>query len=470
MRNIEYIEKIKNGRLFYISALAGSGKTTLLFDISKYFSQEKILYISFNEKIAKESGSYFPPNVDCRTIHSIAYEFIGNKYKNKINYNIPLNRVVNSLFLNNHKNKFIIAKKVIEKINQFLFSEYNSIDDVFMPNETPAFRKYVKYIYEKMDDPKDSFPITHDFYLKKFQKSIIYQDFLWKYSTILLDEAQDSNGAIKGIIYSQSFYFNKKVIIVGDSNQYIYGFRGSVNIFDSIDDTIFKKIELNKTYRFGKSIADIANKVLKIKNENQFLIPNENIDSKINIIDKEKQYTIINRTNAGVIGNVLKFSKMGKKIFIYGNLNLNYKLIIDLYHLKTNRKKVLNPNFKKYKSFDSLKEYAKSNHDNEMLILIRLVDNYGDEILKIIERVNRCIVFQKEEADVIIGSVHSTKGVEFNQVVLGNDFYSPFDKELKIKQDINIEELNILYTAITRAKFNLKLNSVCNEINKRVKL
>ena len=262
MRNREHVKKISEGGFFYVSALAGTGKTTLIYDVCSYLKNKKVLYLSFNEKIAKEASAKFPNNVDCKTIHSVAYKFFGYKYKNKLRTSIPYSYILEELPIKNRKDRFKIASAIMEKINYFLYSEFLNIEDSFGINDSDSFKFYVKTIFEKMEDISHSFPITHDFYLKLFQKSSMLTDYLSKYSWVMLDEAQDSNSAIKSIVFNQGFLFNKNIVIVGDPNQYIYGFRGSINIFDSIDGNIFKKIELNKTYRFGREIARIANKIL----------------------------------------------------------------------------------------------------------------------------------------------------------------------------------------------------------------
>jgi len=70
--------------------------------------------------------------------------------------------------------------------------------------------------------------MLHDGYLKLYQLS----NPVLQYDCILLDEAQDINPVTGEIIFSQSRAFNfysKKtsIILVGDSHQQIYSFRGA---------------------------------------------------------------------------------------------------------------------------------------------------------------------------------------------------------------------------------------------------
>ena len=69
----------------------------------------------------------------------------------------------------------------------------------------------------------------------------------------------------------------------------------------------------------------------------------------------------------------------------------------------------------------------------------------------------------KEEANIIFTTTHKAKGMEYNQVIMTDDFISKKDilntkKSLSFNQ-IN-EELNIYYVASTRAKSVIALASL----------
>lgn len=103
---------------------------------------------------------------------------------------------------------------------------------------------------------------THDTYLKLFQLS---KPSL-KYDFIMLDEAQDSNPALLDIFKNQK---NHKVL-VGDQYQSIYGFRNAVDAMNKIDTE--KTLDLTKSFRFGKQVADFANTVLALRGETKQII------------------------------------------------------------------------------------------------------------------------------------------------------------------------------------------------------
>lgn len=74
---------------------------------------------------------------------------------------------------------------------------------------------------------------------------------------ILFDEAQDANPVLLHLLQEQQ----SQLIVVGDRYQQIYSWRGSVNAMST-----FKTIHsccLSQSFRFGQSIANVANSILK---------------------------------------------------------------------------------------------------------------------------------------------------------------------------------------------------------------
>ncbi|KAA8596564.1 putative DNA helicase [Vibrio cyclitrophicus] len=75
------LDKASLGQSLIINAFAGTGKTfTLRALASKPLSNKKGRYLAFNRKIVDDATTAFPENVDCRTIHSLAYRDVGVKY------------------------------------------------------------------------------------------------------------------------------------------------------------------------------------------------------------------------------------------------------------------------------------------------------------------------------------------------------------------------------------------------------
>lgn len=65
---------------FIIIFVSGTGKTTTLVKYAQQRPHLRFLYISFNKSVAMEANRSFPSNVECRTIHSMAYKAIGHRW------------------------------------------------------------------------------------------------------------------------------------------------------------------------------------------------------------------------------------------------------------------------------------------------------------------------------------------------------------------------------------------------------
>tara|TARA_B100000700_G_scaffold267699_1_gene307831 strand:+ start:98452 stop:99885 length:1434 start_codon:yes stop_codon:yes gene_type:complete len=465
----EELLKNKNGLL--VSALAGTGKTTFLINYALNNPNLKILYTALNDSVIKEAREKFPKNVNCYTMHSIAYQNIGYKYKHKLSSYININRVSDYLLFTGFK-KYFKTNEILSLLNSFCYSEYDDFERFLPKDYNSKFfsRKkavaLLNILWKKMIDKENDFPITHDVYLKLYQLSNKGFPYL-SYDLIMLDETQDSNDCIKSIILTQKDIYNNKTILVGDPYQYIYGFRGSVNIFeDLVFDKSFEKIRLTKTFRFGKKIEEITNILLKNVLKSDFLIEgNENINDSTNDIDYTKKYTVITRTNASLIGYAINSIKNNKKIYFLGKNNINFDRAKDIYFLKNNEKnKIKSKKIKIYKNYKEFKKESIENNIVEDIFLIKVIEKYKDNFLNYINSFSKNTVQHHSQADIILTTVHTAKGLEFDQVVLGNDYYSIFDKNKKIKQNINKEEVNIIYTAVTRAKYKLKLNNELKNI------
>ena len=90
--------------------------------------------------------------------------------------------------------------------------------------------------------------------------------------------------------------------------------------------------------------------------------------------------------------------------------------------------------------------------------MLRILKEHND-IPKLISALRRNSTDDPLDADVIVSTCHRSKGLEWDVVVLEEDFPDIFDEE-KITPDQRVDELNLLYVAATRAKKVLVINSI----------
>ena len=102
--------------------------------------------------------------------------------------------------------------------------------------------------------------------------------------------------------------------------------------------------------------------------------------------------------------------------------------------------------------------YAKEINNNDISAVVSLIEKYGADQLKSgLEKNQLNTQSETKKHDCVIMTAHKSKGLEFDNVILNDDFfYNIKDGELSISQD----ESRLLYVACTRAKLNLDISKL----------
>lgn len=448
------------GNLLAVSAFAGTGKTHTLVEYALRNPNDRILYLGFNKAICEEAKNKFPRNVEVRTSHSIAYQRYGRKLRHKLSPSLRLTHITDELGYRD----WGLASELRKKLNDFMASEDMeltlNVDEEQLKHtlEGQEFLRLeqakldlAKVLWEKMIDPNSAFPCTHDAYLKLYQ--ISEPELHKQYDTILFDEAQDANPATSHIVLNQQC----KKILVGDPHQQIYGFRGAD---DALNHPLLKdadRLSLTNSWRFGPNVAEAANEVLFAKNEPLQVKGLGAVDEVTTNLDRRfnNNLTVLHRTRAGTIASAVSYMQTGQSVYWIGGIN-SYGLdaLIDLYYLQEHNLKEIKDR-KLVKDFPTWMHYeqaAEEAQDVEMLSSIRMVTELID-FPNIAARLRQNAVMKESESDVVVGTAHRSKGLEWPVVALYDDFSELANDDGLIGEIKETEEeLNLLYVAITRAE------------------
>lgn len=240
---------------------------------------------------------------------------------------------------------------------------------------------------------------------------------------------------------------------------------GAVNAMQSgvVRDKSLETIKtLSTSFRFGKSVADIANALLaeQYGNAVNFTITTmENKQSAVIEPDNEiknygNQPLYIFRTNAGILTKAIEYIADGKKVFVVGGIDESLKLL-NSYGALIGGKKAYHPLFSSFKTIAEARSYVAkyADIDNtaaEIKSLMMLVAKSGG-ITKLINALKRTAKTEKC-ADVILTTTHKAKGLEADTVVIGHDFPGVIKKNGGFELvGLSNEEANILYVSVTRA-------------------
>jgi hypothetical protein len=78
------IEAARGAGDLKIKASAGAGKTSTLQLVAEHFGQQRGMYLAFNREIATSATRRFPPHVDSRTMHSLAWASVSPSLRNRM--------------------------------------------------------------------------------------------------------------------------------------------------------------------------------------------------------------------------------------------------------------------------------------------------------------------------------------------------------------------------------------------------
>ena len=113
---------------------------------------------------------------------------------------------------------------------------------------------------------------------------------------------------------------------------------------------------------------------------------------------------------------------------------------------------------------EDLFDYTNSIRDMELIKSIDLVKKYGGKLFKLLKVAER--LYKSKKFDIYLTNAHISKGLEWNEVYLYNDFPDLYELKDKLDEAINKNnkkdidkhekalqgEVNLYYVALTRAK------------------
>ncbi|SFS34159.1 Superfamily I DNA or RNA helicase [Succinivibrio dextrinosolvens] len=442
---IEKCRELQPGESLKIDACAGSGKTASLVEIARAIPQARFLYLAFNKAIVENAKTRFPPNVTIRTTHSLAYSQIISGSREKFTVKAGLN---------------IFDLEPIFKIRRDLYKDLSLAIRKFYSWCQSDVRVFPDSSTEKIFQAMEShlIPATHDWYLKKYQL-LDYHYELDAFDFILLDEAQDTNLVTLDI-------FNRnhcRKILVGDTHQGIYGFRGAYNALERFKSDY--KLHLSYTFRSVQPICEKANWFLSsFARDKKDLVPMKS--AYFSELSPNPRNAVLTRTNATLIDYLQKLnreqiprSSLLRDPYLIFGAALNIQNFI--------KGDPLDKDYQFLERFDSLeniKDYAHDSNDLELEMAIKMAEKYKEHLFNLYELAKSIYLNSNERANIFLTTAHSAKGLEWDQVVLASDFCPLFTlkKDLKEKglkkQEIEFEftqELNLYYVAMTRAKNTL---------------
>jgi len=445
-------------------------------------------------------------------------------------------------------------KSFEEDIKEYINSFFNEEDTNFLKektNQPPYFSFFINGIKSfKIGIKEGRIELGHSYYYKEVfnlcmkEKERLIELFAIEHNPekylniVIVDEAQDLTPIMTRLLieyykYAKENHLEVATVIVGDEKQSIYQFANRINSFNVIerelDKNNIKNLILNKTYRVPKKIASFTNEVCKKLNiydkETELvsarkvegeIIPNASLlDVVKNAVRENKKLIVLGRTNAEILIKYIKtmskilkdkeLSKYAKYIKVDSKYKKQFKKLlkdgidaIDDTELIDKLKVTLGKNKITFKDIKNNQEDIKNFTPQYLIEFANLIEEMEKEEIEEILSIR-----PSTKPNAIFMTIHSSKGLESDEVYVLNGNINIFTKENKkektlielskiVQEKLNknpeikitdklkpeenelLMEKYLLYVAFTRAKEVLYLENKLseyfeNEIEKTIK-
>lgn len=498
-----------------VEARAGTGKTTTMIEGLKLLKGETpkitpspqqqaiweqimlskdaktICFVAFNVSIADELKRRVPAGVDAMTMNSLGnkavYKAFGRQEPVNWANREHLARLldVDSRVLSKSRPGLVAAvDELVTLCKQNLIDPTRDAEEV---TDDPLGQLISHYgieidgkdrveVYQLVPDvlnaclePKGTITFADQIWLP-----IVLNLPLFRYDLLMVDEAQDLNRCQQALAKKAG----KRLILVGDPKQAIYGFAGAdaesmprlARELNEGTNTLAGDrrciiLPLTVTRRCGKAIVEEANKIVPDFEAHESNLPG---------IISTKYYTsqdgsvpsyhsfvqdgdmLLCRVNAQLVSQCFKFIKMNRKATIRGR-DVAAGLTKTVKKMDASSIPDLVAKLVDWHNSECAKESAKRNPSENRLITIRdrfvcllcFVDG-AKSVQEVLDKIDKIFVDNPGDG-ILLSSVHKAKGLEAKRVFIlmpkGSEMPHPM---VKSKWQIE-QEWNLKYVAITRA-------------------
>ncbi|NGO08439.1 ATP-dependent helicase [Streptomyces sp. HC44] len=467
----EAVDAFRADHHLVLQAGAGTGKTTTLTLLAAG-TERRGRYLAFNKDIARDASTRFPRTVLCKTAHATAYAAVGRNYAHRLNSpRQPAWRTGQALGLTgsvrigdrevSHK---VLSHTMLRTVTRFCHSADRSLTRDHVPPlrglEAPghhdqlasAVMPFASKAWADLQNPSQGVArFEHDHYLKiwALTEPKIAADFLF------LDEAQDTNPVLEHVFLAQRDH--AQLVMVGDSAQAIYGWRGARDVMTGFEGT---PLSLTRSFRFGPRLAEQANRWLVLADAPIRLSGSEAVPTEVGHVACPQ--AVLCRTNVGAMVEVMRLLAEGRRVALTGGGHSLRALALAAGDLKAGRR-TTHPELVLFATWGELQDYAE--HDpagSDLQPLVDLIDKHGHEaILVAVDQLT-----DEAHADATVSTAHKAKGREWSTVKIADDFPPPKDTDQHdaqgrpIPEPVSDVDARLAYVAVTRARHQLDLGGL----------
>lgn len=448
-----------------IEAVPGSGKSTTLVEALNYIPHhlyEYTVFLAFNNKIVDDLRSKVPKGVTCSTFHSFCFKVLRS-----LNPSIKIDRKgekMTKIILS------LVGHSEEDSELRYLLAQTVSLAKAYLAHDSAS----VQAVMDKHDinSSRIDFPelVVKALNIAAIQCNIVdFDDMIWfisrfnialpSYAFVMIDEAQDSHpGRID--VCRRLLSPITRMFAVGDKNQVIFQFCGSCE--DSMDQlrSIMnaKSFPLTVSYRCSRLIVAEARKYVS-GIEASPMAHNGTVE-RVHPDQMIKEAChgdfIISRVNAPLVSLSFALLSKGKRANVHGR-DLGKMLS---YMIKLSNAETVDGLLQYVYNWanDQYEKISKRNGDPTYVTdRVSCIESlcYNAESIKDVKARIKTLFADADKTcpgddKIICTSAHRSKGLEKNRVWLLVQTFKP---------EKSVEESNLMYVAITRAKYHLFLVS-----------
>ena len=468
---------VENGIPAAIIARAGSGKTTTLTEATKHVNSVKnrVLMTTFGRDAKRDIALRVPESIRVETVHALGRRLLIN-HDRRIEYVKGRGmKIIASLTPNGEPGDRNAVHEAVARCKNTLASTREEVEktveslDVVIPTYSRGEVADLTYKALAIAQQPDG---TMD-----------YDDMIWLpnvwdirapiYDVMFVDEVQDLNLTQVGLL-DRVRQRDTRTYVVGDQRQSIYLWRGAHGDAINLMSTIFginSKHLLPVSYRCDQAIIQYAQQIVPDIQARPNAGPGI-VNTPSNIDGAQPGDYIISRANRDLFGAQRKLRRLNKPCTIVGD---KFQKVLESLLRKSKATTV--PGLLNWLNLYRETELAEiqSKHPEPTTVRARLFEDIEDRVdslrelavgLDTIRDVGHAIqeAFAHPQAHHIrLTTVHKVKGLESDRTWIIADSFAWFrfqysrQYQHEAMQPISVEDENLAYVAITRARHEMNI-------------
>jgi hypothetical protein len=406
-----------------VQAVAGSGKTEFLLTVSKNHSTDssygkRLLYVAFNKALVSEikqkKSARQLHRLEPMTFDSLIYNAARSRYGDAMQLTDLNMHTLSQLYARYRSLPFPTKKKIIRLLAAFCQQTEHSTLQSMYPEM--ADWDVAHTIWKDCAEGK-----LHTFDgLRKlaYEQRWMHEFIDARYDMALVDEAQDFDPVMLAILLRDT---TVPKVFVGDPNQQIYEWRGTVNCFEQLPENTLK-LKFYSTFRMG---GEGVRQISAMTRTNMIAAAGCSRDTRVHVggAVPSVPYTYIFRTWKGLLLTAQKCAESPIWIHEYDKKIAS----IERLHERLQKSRLTK---------DEMQEYQDDDLPAFLMKLSR------EDLQQLKQDLASKSATRADDAVCKFSTIHSFKGMEDDCIRL----YGDIDPE---------KEPNLYYVAMTRAKCEL---------------